>query len=108
MRDDVNAGMCDEHCVLCLNPTTSKQASDQTATTAWPLQTVRSAAAKRASPLISFHLVSDSSQLKALGFSYDWQREVSTTDPDYYKWTQWIFLQIFKRGLAYQVGVKAP
>ncbi|GJP73364.1 hypothetical protein CLOP_g4089 [Closterium sp. NIES-67] len=45
------------------------------------------------------------SQLKSLGFSYDWQREVSTTDPDYYRWTQWIFLQILNRGLAYQADV---
>ncbi|KAI8470252.1 MAG: hypothetical protein J3K34DRAFT_262668 [Monoraphidium minutum] len=44
-------------------------------------------------------------QLKMLGFSYDWQREVSTTDPGYYKWTQWIFLQLFKKGLAYQAEV---
>ena len=41
-------------------------------------------------------------QLKRLGFSYDWQREINTTDPDYYKWTQWIFLQLYKQGLAYQ------
>ncbi|MEF8817730.1 MAG: leucine--tRNA ligase [Salinibacter sp.] len=41
-------------------------------------------------------------QLKRLGFSYDWQREINTTDPDYYKWTQWIFLQLYERGLAYQ------
>jgi leucyl-tRNA synthetase len=41
-------------------------------------------------------------QLKALGFSFDWQREVNTTDPDYYKWTQWIFLQLYKHGLAYK------
>jgi len=41
-------------------------------------------------------------QLKRLGFSYDWQREVNTTDPDYYKWTQWIFLKLYERGLAYQ------
>ncbi len=41
-------------------------------------------------------------QLKSLGFSYDWQREVDTTDPAYYKWTQWIFKQLFERGLAYQ------
>ena len=40
-------------------------------------------------------------QLKSLGFAYDWDREVDTTDPKYFKWTQWIFLQLFKRGLAY-------
>ncbi|MFA5057011.1 MAG: leucine--tRNA ligase [Opitutaceae bacterium] len=40
-------------------------------------------------------------QLKALGFSYDWDREVNTTDPGYFKWTQWIFRQLFQRGLAY-------
>ncbi|CAA7402181.1 unnamed protein product [Spirodela intermedia] len=45
------------------------------------------------------------SQLKSLGFSYDWDREISTTEPDYYKWTQWIFLQILKKGLAYQAEV---
>jgi len=37
-----------------------------------------------------------------MGFSYDWQREVNTTDPNYYKWTQWIFLQLYKHGLAYE------
>jgi leucyl-tRNA synthetase len=41
-------------------------------------------------------------QLQMLGFSYDWDGEVDTTDPDYYKWTQWIFLKLFERGLAYQ------
>ena len=41
-------------------------------------------------------------QLQMLGFSYDWNGEVDTTDPDYYKWTQWIFLKLFERGLAYQ------
>ncbi|MGG0240902.1 leucine--tRNA ligase [Bacillus rhizoplanae] len=40
-------------------------------------------------------------QIKALGFSYDWDREVNTTDPGYYKWTQWIFLKLFEKGLAY-------
>ncbi|MBI5884138.1 MAG: leucine--tRNA ligase [Elusimicrobia bacterium] len=41
-------------------------------------------------------------QIKSLGFSYDWSREVDTTDPAYYRWTQWIFLQLFKKGLAYE------
>ncbi len=40
-------------------------------------------------------------QIKALGFSYDWDREIDTTDPKYFRWTQWIFLQIFRQGLAY-------
>lgn len=42
------------------------------------------------------------SQLKSLGLSFDWSREINTTDPEYYKWTQWIFLQLFKKGLAYK------
>ena len=42
------------------------------------------------------------SQLKSLGLSFDWNREINTTDPNYYKWTQWIFLQMFKKGLAYK------
>ena len=41
-------------------------------------------------------------QLKSLGFSFDWSREVNTTDPEYYKWTQWIFLKLFENGLAYK------
>ncbi|CAM4311933.1 leucine--tRNA ligase [Paenibacillus alkaliterrae] len=44
-------------------------------------------------------------QIKSLGFSYDWDRELSTTDPEYYKWTQWIFIQLYKRGLAYVAEV---
>ncbi|WP_256760141.1 leucine--tRNA ligase [Cohnella sp. WQ 127256] len=44
-------------------------------------------------------------QIKSLGFSYDWEREFSTTDPDYYKWTQWIFIQLYKKGLAYVAEV---
>lgn len=42
------------------------------------------------------------SQLKSLGLSFDWDREINTTDPNYYKWTQWIFLQLYKKGLAYK------
>ncbi len=40
-------------------------------------------------------------QLQALGLSFDWSREINTTDPKYFKWTQWIFLQLYKHGLAY-------
>ncbi len=41
-------------------------------------------------------------QMKSIGFSFDWDREINTTDPEYYKWTQWIFIQMFKKGLAYK------
>lgn len=44
-------------------------------------------------------------QIKSLGFSYDWDREVNTTDPGYYRWTQWIFAQLYKKGLAYMAEV---
>ncbi len=41
-------------------------------------------------------------QLRAIGFSYDWEREINTTDPEYFKWTQWIFIKLFEKGLAYE------
>ena len=44
-------------------------------------------------------------QLKNLGLSFDWSREINTTDPKYYKWTQWIFLKLFEKGLAYQAEI---
>ncbi|MBU1065717.1 leucine--tRNA ligase, partial [bacterium] len=44
-------------------------------------------------------------QIKSFGFSYDWDREVNTTDPKYYRWTQWIFLQLYKKGLVYRAEV---
>jgi leucyl-tRNA synthetase len=45
-------------------------------------------------------------QLKSFGFSYDWSRELSTTEPGYFKWTQWIFTKLMERGLAYQAEVR--
>ena len=45
-------------------------------------------------------------QMKKLGFAYNWDKEINTTDPEYYKWTQWIFLQLFKHGLAYKKQMK--
>ncbi|WP_411852872.1 leucine--tRNA ligase [Vagococcus salmoninarum] len=44
-------------------------------------------------------------QINSLGFSYDWEREINTTDPSYYKWTQWIFVKLFEKGLAYEAEV---
>ena len=45
-------------------------------------------------------------QIKRMGYSYDWAREVATNDPAYYKWTQWLFIQLFKKGLAYRKSQK--
>lgn len=52
--------------------------------------------------VVKENIVNFKRQLNSLGFSYDWQREINTTDPKYYKWTQWIFLKLFEKGLAYQ------
>lgn len=51
---------------------------------------------------VSQNIIRFKEQLEKIGFAYDWSREINTTDPAYYKWTQWIFLQLFKNGLAYQ------
>src|ERR1700733_9348241 len=51
------------------------------------------------------NIVTFKRQLKMLGFSYDWSREINTTDPAYVRWTQWIFLKMFERGLAYQAEI---
>jgi leucyl-tRNA synthetase len=51
------------------------------------------------------NVVSFKRQIQALGFSYDWDREIDTTHPDYYRWTQWIFLQLLKKGLAYEAEI---
>ena len=48
------------------------------------------------------NIITFKKQLEKFGFTYDWDREVSTTDPEYYKWTQWIFLKMFEKGLAYE------
>jgi leucyl-tRNA synthetase len=48
------------------------------------------------------NIVNFKKQIRSLGFSYDWEREIETTEPQYYRWTQWIFLQLYKKGLAYQ------
>src|SRR6516165_4636470 len=45
-------------------------------------------------------------QLKSLGFSYDWSREIATSDPSYYKWTQWIFTKLYEKGLAYEAEIQ--
>lgn len=55
--------------------------------------------------VVSNNIKNFKKQMVSLGFSYDWTREINTTDPNYYKWTQWIFLQLFKKGLAYQDNV---
>jgi len=57
------------------------------------------------SEIVKKNIANYTNQIKSLGLSFDWSREINTTDPDYYKWTQWIFLQLFRKGLAYQAKV---
>jgi len=57
---------------------------------------------KHPRPVTERNIATFKSQLKKIGAIYDWTKELDTTDPEYYKWTQWIFLQMFKRGLAYE------
>lgn len=66
----------------------------------YAIETGRHPAEKTAENIATFKR-----QIQALGFSYDWDRELATTDEKYYKWTQWIFLQLFKKGLAYEAEV---
>jgi len=57
------------------------------------------------SKLVAKNVARFKQQLQKMGFSYDWSREINTTDPEYYKWTQWIFVKLFKMGLAYEAVV---
>jgi leucyl-tRNA synthetase len=57
------------------------------------------------SEIVKKNIANYTNQIKSLGLSFDWSRKINTTDPDYYKWTQWIFLQLFRKGLAYQAKV---
>jgi len=71
---------------------------------AFGLPTENFAIKKGVSPslVVKHNIANFKRQLKSLSFSFDWSREINTSDPNYYKWTQWIFLQFFKHGLAYQ------
>ena len=74
---------------------------------AFGLPTENYAIKKRIHPQIATekNIANFKKQIKNLGLSFDWSREINTTDPKYYKWTQWIFLQLFKKGLAYQAEI---
>lgn len=75
---------------------------------AFGLPTERAAARENTHPAIitKRNICNFKKQIRRLGFSYDWSREINTTDHDYYKWTQWIFLKLYEKGLAYLADVK--
>lgn len=67
-----------------------------------PAENAAIKAKKNPMDLVPKNIANFRRQMKMLGFSYDWEREFSTTDPEYYKWTQWLFIQFFKMGLLYK------
>lgn len=68
-----------------------------------PAERYAERAAMHPSDVVKMNCAKFRTQLKSIGFSYDWNREINTTDPSYYKWTQWIFKILFDKGLAYEV-----
>jgi len=67
-----------------------------------PAENAAIKAKKNPMDMVPDHIATFKRQMKSLGFSYDWDREFTTTDPQYYKWTQWLFLQFYKMGLLYK------
>ncbi len=67
-----------------------------------PAENAAIKAKKNPMDMVPYNIANFKRQMKMLGFSYDWTKEFSTTDPSYYKWTQWLFIQFFKRGLLYK------
>ena len=67
-----------------------------------PAENAAVKAKKNPMDMVPEHIVTFKKQMKSLGFSYDWNKEFSTTDPSYYRWTQWLFIQFYKMGLLYK------
>ncbi len=67
-----------------------------------PAENAAIKARKNPMDIVADNIVNFKKQMKSLGFSYDWEKEICTADPDYYQWTQWLFIQFFKRGLLYK------
>ncbi|MEK7109763.1 MAG: leucine--tRNA ligase [Patescibacteria group bacterium] len=70
-----------------------------------PAENAAVKAKKNPMDMVPEHIATFKKQMKSLGFSYDWDRELATTDPNYYKWTQWLFLQFYKMGLLYKKNI---